>query len=314
MLNRKAVIDVGSSSIKFFLGELLEDGSLRTIFDENDIQRIGEGLRKTGEISPEAMARNIDALSRFAKKAKDNGADEIICIGTMALRNATNAVDFLKKARESCGVKVKVISGEEEARLSYLAVLSGLPIQDEKLVIFDTGGGSTEFVFGEGSKVSKRFSVDIGHIRITEKFFKNDPVLKEELDAAAAEIESVFTRYDVKGEINQMVGMGGTITAMGAVKHKMEIYKPEIIQGSKLTLCDIDTQVMDYSKKTIEERKNIVGLQPKRADVILAGSCILRAILKLLGANEVTISDRGIRHGLAFDRFVKKKVSYSLID
>ena len=313
-MSKKAVIDVGSSSIKFFMGELSEDGALSTIFDENDIQRIAEGLRKTGEISPEAMARNIEALSRFAKKARDNGADEILCIGTMALRNATNAVDFLKQARERCGVKVKVISGEEEARLSYLAVLSGLPIQDEKIVIFDTGGGSTEFVFGEGSKVSKRFSVDIGNIRITEKFFKNDPVLKEEMEKAAAEIENVFTRYDVRGEISQLVGMGGTVTAMGAVKHKMEAYRPEVIQGSKLTLEDIEAQVLDYSKKTIEERRQTVGLQPKRADVILAGACILRAILRLLGANEVTISDRGIRHGLAFDRFVKKKVSYSLID
>ena len=312
-MSRKAVIDVGSSSIKFFLGELSEDGSLKTIVDENDIQRIAEGLRETGEISPAAMERNIQALSRFAKKAVENGADEIICIGTMALRNATNAVDFLKKAREACGVKVKVISGEEEARLSYLAVLSGLPMQDEKIVIFDTGGGSTEFVFGEGSTVSKRFSVDIGNIRITEKFFKNDPVTQEEVEAAAKEIENIFTRYDVRGEINQLVGMGGTVTAMGAVKHKMEIYKPEVIHGSKLSLDDIEAQVLDYSNKTIEERRQIVGLQPKRADVILAGSCILRAILKLLGANEVTISDRGIRHGLAFDKFVKKRMSYSLI-
>ena len=313
-MSRKAIIDVGSSSIKFFLGELSENGALKTIVDENDIQRIAEGLRETGEISPEAMERNIEALSRFAKKARENGADEIICIGTMALRNATNAVDFLKKAREICGVKVKVISGEEEARLSYLAVLSGLPIQDEKIVIFDTGGGSTEFVFGEGSTVSKRFSVDLGNIRITEKFFKNDPVTQEEVENATKEIENILTRYDVRGEISQLVGMGGTVTSMGAVKHKMEFYQPDVIHGSKLTIEDIEAQVLDYSSKTIEERRKIVGLQPKRADVILAGSCILRAILKLLGAAEVTISDRGIRHGLAFDKFVKKRMSYSLID
>ena len=313
-MSRKAVIDVGSSSIKFFLGELSENGALKTIVDENDIQRIAEGLRETGEISPAAMERNIEALSRFAKKAKENGADEIICIGTMALRNATNAVDFLRKARETCGVKVKVISGEEEARLSYLAVLSGLPMQDEKIVIFDTGGGSTEFVFGEGSTVSKRFSVDLGNIRITEKFFKNDPVTKEEVEIAAKEIENIFTRYDVRGEINQLVGMGGTVTSMGAVKHRMEFYQPDVIHGSKLSIDDIEAQVLDYSSKTIEERRHIVGLQPKRADVILAGACILRAILRLLGAREVTISDRGIRHGLAFDKFVKKRMSYSLID
>ena len=312
-MSRKAVIDIGTSSIKFFLGELSDDGAMRTLFDENDIQRIGDGLRETGVISPAAMERNIEALSRFAKKARDNGADEILCIGTMALRNATNAVDFLKLARETCGVKVSVISGEEEARLSYLAAMSGLPIHEGKIVIFDLGGGSTEFVFGEGSAVNKRFSVDLGNIRITEKFFKSDPASPEEIQAAIDEIENTFTRYDVKGETAQLVGMGGTVTAMGAVKHRMSEYKADVIQGSKLTAQDIEAQFLDYSKKTVEERRRTVGLQPKRADVILAGCCILKAILKLLGAGEVTISDRGIRHGLAFDRFVKKTVSYSLI-
>ena len=312
-MSRKAVIDVGSSSIKFFLGELTEDGTLKTVFDENDIQRIGEGLRETGIISPEAMQRNIEALSRFAKKARENGADDVICIGTMALRNATNAVDFLRQAREVCGVKVSVISGEEEARLSYLAVLSGLPVFEEKIVIFDTGGGSTEFVFGEGNKVNKRFSIDIGSLRITEKFFKKDPVPEGDIARAVEEIESVFNRYDVKGEVSQLVGMGGTITSMGSVKHKMEQYDRKKIQGSKLTMDDIEEQILDYGKKTIEERRKIVGLQPKRADVILAGSLILRGILRQLGAGEVTISDKGIRHGLAFDRFVKKKMSYELI-
>ena len=312
-MNRKAVIDVGSSSIKFFLGEISEDGTLSTVLDENDIQRIGEGLRETGQISPEAMARNIEALSKFAKKATENGADEIICIGTMALRNATNAVDFIKQARDVCGLKLSVISGEEEARLSYLAVLSGLPVQDEKIVVFDTGGGSTEFVYGEGNTVNKRFSIDLGDLRITEKFFKSDPVSADDVKRATENIEKIFARHEVKGDGSRLVGMGGTVTNMASVKRKMEVYKPDIIQGSKLTLDDIEEQILDYSKKTIEERKQIVGLQSKRADIILAGACILRAIVELLGASEVTVSDKGIRHGLAFDRFVKKKLSYSLI-
>jgi len=288
------------------VGELAQDGTITTILDENDIARLGEGLRETGLISPDVMARNSEAIAMFAEKARANGADEIVCVGTMAMRNAKNANDFIKLANETSGVKLTVIPGEEEARLSYLAVLSGLPLQGGKLAIFDTGGGSTEFIFGEGSTVSKRFSVDLGAIRITEKHFKSDPVSQEDVNAALAEIDSCFDQNDITGKVTQLVGMGGTVTSMGAVKHKMVKYDPDVIQGSTLTLADVEEQITAYSSKTIEERKEITGLQPKRADVILAGACILKVIITRLGVDKLTISDRGLRHGMAFDMLKNK--------
>jgi len=305
-MSKKAIIDVGSNSIKFFLGDLATDGTLQTVIDENDIARLGEGLRETGQISPEAMQRNNEAIARFAEKARSNGAGEIVCVGTMALRNANNTADFIKLVKETSNVDLTVIPGEEEARLSYLAVLSGLTLQDGKLAIFDTGGGSTEFIFGEGKAVSKRFSVDLGAIRVTEKYFKADPVSKADVDAAIAEIDSTFKDSGVDGKVAQLVGMGGTVTSMGAVKHKMEKYDPDVIQGSTLTLADVEEQIEAYSSRTIEARKEITGLQPKRADVILAGACILKVIINRLGVNELTISDRGLRHGMAFDMLTKK--------
>ena len=305
-MNRKAIIDVGSNSIKFFLGELGSDGIIQTVMDENDIARLGEGLRETGVINTQAMERNNEAIKNFVQKARANGAEEIFCVGTMALRNAKNTDDFIKLVKETSGVTLSVISGEEEARLSYLAVLSGLPLQDGKLAIFDTGGGSTEFVFGEGSTVSKRFSVDLGSIRITEKHFQADPVSKQDVSAAIAEIDNIFGENEVCGNVTVLVGMGGTVTSMGAVKHKMAKYDPDVIQGSTLTLADVEAQIEAYSSKTIEERKEIVGLQPKRADVILAGACILKVIMSRLGVDKLTISDRGLRHGMAFDLFAKK--------
>ncbi|MCL2215750.1 MAG: Ppx/GppA family phosphatase [Defluviitaleaceae bacterium] len=305
-MSRKAIIDVGSNSIKFFLGEVGQDGTVQAVIDENDIVRLGEGLRETGVISTEAMRRNSEAISRFAEKARANGADEIVCVGTMALRNAKNTDEFVKLVKETSGIQLSVIPGGEEARLAYLAVLSGLPLQDGKLAIFDTGGGSTEFVFGECKAVSKRFSVDLGAIRITEKYFKADPVSKSDVSAAIQEIDSVFAENDVCGNVSQLVGMGGTVTSMGAVKHKMAKYDPDVIQGSTLTLTDVEEQIEAYSSRTIEERKDIVGLQPKRADVILAGACILKVIISRLGVDKLTISDRGLRHGMAFDMFAKK--------
>jgi exopolyphosphatase/guanosine-5'-triphosphate,3'-diphosphate pyrophosphatase len=184
-------------------------------------------------------------------------------------------------------------------------VLSGLRLQDGKLAIFDTGGGSTEFIFGEGSVGSRRFSADIGAIRITEKYFRAYPVTQESIDAAIKEIDAFLYENDVCGKVAQLVGMGGNVTSMGAVKHKMAKYDPNVIQGSTLTLAEIERQIQLYSSKTIEERKKIVGLQPKRAEVILAGACIIKVIVNRLGVDKLTISDRGLRHGIAFDMFAK---------
>ena len=304
-MNRKAIIDIGSNSVKFFVGELAEDKTIITVLDTNDIARLGEGLDKTGEIGAEAMQRNVTAIVNFANKAKELGVDEIVAVGTMALRKATNSADFVAKVQEACGVSVQIIPGEEEARLSYLAVLSALPLKEEKLVIFDTGGGSTEFIYGYGKTLEKRFSVNLGAVRITENYLNHSPIDEAGVNAALAQIDKEFAEAGVDGNPAFLVGMGGTVTSMGAVKHKMVKYDPDVIQGSTLTRSDIQEQIATYSSRTIEERRELPGLQPKRADVILAGACILDVITKRLGVEELTISDRGLRHGLAFDLFTK---------
>ena len=241
-------------------------------------------------------------MAAFAKEAIENGAEKIVSVGTMALRTAKNSADFVARVKELCGVEVQVIPGEEEARLSYLAVLSGLPLEEGgELVIFDTGGGSTEFIFGKGTELKNRFSVTLGGLIITENFFKDDPVAEGSVDAAIAYIDKEFAAAGVEGKPLQVVGMGGTVTSMGAVKHKMVKYNPDVIQGSTLTKEDVQEQVDTYAARTIEQRRELPGLQPERAGTILAGACILKDILARLDAPQLTISDRGLRHGLAFD-------------
>ncbi len=301
-MKRVAIIDIGTNSIKFFVGERNEDGTIQTILDKNDIAQLGEGLRETGVICPEALERNAQSVAAFAKEAIENGAEKIVSVGTMALRTAKNSADFVARVKELCGVEVQIIPGEEEARLSYLAVLSGLPLEEGgELVIFDTGGGSTEFIFGEGTTLKNRFSVNLGALIITENFFNDDPVKEGSVDAAIAYIDEEFAKAGVVGKPIQVVGMGGTVTSMGAVKHKMVKYNPDIIQGSTLTKEDVQEQVDTYAARTIEQRRELPGLQPKRAGTILAGACILKDILARLDAPQLTISDRGLRHGLAFD-------------
>ena len=304
-MKRAAIIDIGSNSIKFLVGEKRPDGAVKTVVDQNDVARLGEGLWESGVLSEAAMERNAQAVARFVKTAKEHSAEEIVCVGTMALRSAANGAEFVKRVRDLCGVEVRILPGEEEARLSYLAVLSGLPIPDGDMVVFDTGGGSTEFIFGRGAEVVKRFSVDLGAIRITERFFRDDPVKEGSVAAALQTIDAELAVAGVAGRPCKLVGMGGAVTTMGAVKHKMERYDPAVIQGLILTRADVTRQISQYSARTLAQRCELPGLQPKRADVILAGACILQSVMDRLSAQELTISDRGLRHGLAFELFQK---------
>ncbi len=306
MARRKAIIDVGTNSIKFCLAEETGNGSYNVLKDANDIARLGEGLKETGLIGPEPLERNAQSVANFAAEAKAAGADEVVAVGTMALRTAKNAAAFIARVKELCGVELKVLSGEEEAQNSYVAVMSGIPgAADADLVTMDTGGGSTEFVFGTAGKIVRKFSLNVGAVRFTEKYLSQMPVAPEKLAEAQTEIKKELSEGGVSGPVKFLVGMGGTVTSMASVKHKMAKYDPDVIQGSKLTLDDINAQIADYAAKTLDQRREIVGLQPKRADVILAGACIVRAVMELTGVSELTVSDRGLRHGLMYELFKK---------
>ena len=302
---KKAVIDIGTNSIKFCLAESAkQDGTFEVIKDANDIAKLGEGLKDTGLIGPEPLERNAQSVAAFAKEAREAGADETAVVGTMALRTARNTADFAKRVKELCGLEVRVIPGEEEAQLSYIAVMSGIAgAAAANLVTFDTGGGSTEFVFGEAGSIKRKFSLNIGAIRFTEAYLAQMPVPAAKLSEAQAQIRRELSEGGVTAGAKFLVGMGGNVTSIASVKHQMKVYDPNVIQGSKLTLADIDAQISDYAGKTLDERKTIVGLQPKRADVILAGACIVRQIMELTGVSELTVSDRGLRHGLLYRLF-----------
>jgi exopolyphosphatase/guanosine-5'-triphosphate,3'-diphosphate pyrophosphatase len=302
VMGAHAVIDIGTNSLKMHVAEV-RGGGVKVLGDFTEVTRLGEGLHETGKLSPEAMARTADAVASFQKKAVELGAGSIVAVGTMALRSASNASDFIGAVRERCGLDVEVVPGEEEARLSYLAVLSGLGAGDGRVVVFDTGGGSTEFIFGRGEEILERFSLDVGSRQPTEEFCKSDPVTESELAAMVAWLDERFGR--LKPGVGTLVGMGGTVTSLGAVKHRMKNYDPDVIQGSVLTLTEVERQVETFRSETMGERRETVGLMPKRADVILAGAAIVMTVMRRLGADELTISDRGLRHGLFYDRFVR---------
>ena len=303
-MNKYAILDIGTNSIKFFLFSIKNRKSA-TIIDTNNISRLGEGLLKTGIISDEAMNRNIEALREFMKSAEEENVKEITAVGTMCLRTAKNSDVFLKKVKDELGLTIKVIPGEEEARLSYLAVLSTIGNTDKNVVVFDTGGGSTEFIFGKGTNLNSRISLNLGAVHPTEEFLISDPVTNDELKKMQDHMLDFFGKRITNKRADYLIGIGGTVTSMGAVMHKMVKYDPKIIQGSQMSLEEVKKQIDLYKNKTIEERKQIPGLQPKRADVILAGAGIINTIMEIFKIDSFTISDRGLRHGLMFDKYLK---------
>jgi len=300
-MDQLAVIDVGSNSVKFYVCRRMKDGSIQTLIDKSSISRLGEGLMETGRIHEASLERNARAVSEFAAEARENGVEKIVGVGTMALRSAENGHDFVSRVRELSGVEIKMISGDEEARLSYLAALSGMALPEGELAVFDTGGGSTEFIFGEGTKIRRRFSVNLGALRITEKYFRDDPVREGSVEKALREIDREFSRAGVTGNPTAIIGIGGAVTSLGAVKHQMEQYRPALLQGTALGKADIEAQIAAYRTKTIAQRRQMPGLQPKRADIILAGACIVGSIVTRLNKDALTISVRGLRHGLAWE-------------
>ncbi len=302
-MKKYAILDIGTNSIKFYLTSV-ENGKVNVIKDTNNISRLGEGLLKTGKISDAAMERNIEALSAFLEIARSENTSEIVAVGTMCLRTAANSNVFLDKTRQELNLNIEVIDGEEEARLSYLAVISTIGITDKKIVVFDTGGGSTEFIFGKGNEILKKISLDIGAISPTENFLHSDPVTKIELENMQNFIKDFFKKHDLESDADILFGIGGTVTTMGAIKHRMIKYDPEKIQGSKLKLEEINHQIEMFTSKTIAARKQIPGLQPKRADVILAGAVIVKNIMEIFKKDSFIVNDRGLRHGILYDRFL----------
>jgi exopolyphosphatase / guanosine-5'-triphosphate,3'-diphosphate pyrophosphatase len=300
---RYAVIDVGTNSVKFHIGEHSADGERRTIVDRAEVTRLGEGLDETGELWDEAMVRTIEAIAGMVEAAQRNGVEAIAAVGTAGLRIAANSAEFVEAVRERAGVEIEVISAEEEARLAYLAAKASLRFGSGSLTVFDTGGGSTEFTFGHVDRVQEQFSVNVGAVRLTEHYGLDRAIEEDTLASGFDAIAEELSVLDGRTTPDDLVGMGGAVTNLAAVKLQLETYDPDAVQGTALDRDEVDRQIELYRTRDAEERRSIVGLQPKRAEIILAGACIVRTVLDKLGRDSLTVSDRGLRHGLLVERF-----------
>ena len=300
---RYAVLDVGTNSVKFHVAEAGADGLWNAVTDRAEMTRLGEGLNEGGSITKEAAARTAAAIKGMAEEAYQAGCIAVAAVGTAGLRMAANSAEVLELIRATTGVKVDIITGEEESRLAYLAVRRGLPLANGSLVVFDTGGGSSQFTFGNHDVVSERFSVNVGAVRYTERYGLDGVVPSDVLSQAMKTIAGDLSRIAGRPQPETLVAMGGAVTNIAAVSCGMATYDPDKIQGAVLERDEIDRQISLYRSTPLDERRAIVGLQPKRAEVILAGACIIRVVMEMLSKNELKVSDRGLRHGLLAERF-----------
>ena len=303
MTRRYAAIDVGTNSVKLHVGELLDDGEWRTVVDRSEITRLGAGVHETGRLGEEPLRRTVDAIALLAGVAREDSAEAIVVVGTAGLRQASNADEFLAAVRERAGVEVEVISGDEEARLSYLAAAEALHLGEGRLGVFETGGGSSQFTFGEGGRVEERFSLDLGAVPVTERFGLDQAVDEETVAAARTEIASQLGALEGRPPLDVLAGIGGAITNLAGVQLGLERYEPGRVRGLELKAAEVDRQIELYRTRDAEERRSIRGLQPKRAEVILAGACIVRTVLAELRRGSLTVSDQGLRHGVLLERF-----------
>ena len=300
---RAGAIDVGTNSVKFHVGERADEG-WRQVVDRADVTRLGEGVADDGSIGAAALDRTAAAIATMADEAREVGVGAILAVGTAGLRAARNRAEALAAIRAASGLDVGVVDGEEEARLAYLGARSGLALPEGALAVVDTGGGSTQFTLGTDASVTDRWSVPIGAVRITERFglagAVDAAVVREALDAIAAELAPTLEGHATP---EALVAMGGAVTNLVAVRLGLDPYDPDRVQGATLELDEIDRQIQAFRVLDADGRRRLPGLQPGRAEVILAGACIVRSVLAALGRRSLTVSDRGLRHGLLLDRF-----------
>lgn len=303
---RVAVIDVGTNSVKLCVGEPTQSGAWRYLVDRSFVTRLGEGLAENGTITDAAVERTIAAIEAMVAEARALDATAIVALGTAGLRAAGNASQVIANIAARTGIRIEVISGEEESRLAFLGVGPDLAIGDEALVVFDTGGGSTQFTFGRGDRVDERFSLPVGAVRFTERFGLDKAVSAERLREARAAIRDELAPAGDRPAPDALVGIGGAVTNLVAVQLALDPYDPDVVRGTRLDADELERQIERYRTQDLEARRSTVGLQPGRSDVILAGACIVRSVMDVLGRSSLVVSDRGLRHGALIDRFGRR--------
>jgi exopolyphosphatase / guanosine-5'-triphosphate,3'-diphosphate pyrophosphatase len=294
---RVAAIDVGTNTALLTIADVDKGGAV-AVEERAEIVRLGEGLDRTGRLSPPAIARTWAVLDDYVARIAASGCTSVRAVATEAVRKASNGSDFVAGANTrlgSVGGTLEVIDGEREARLSWRAVRASFPALAGPRTVLDIGGGSTELIVGE-HEVGSMVSLPIGSVRLTERLIAHDPPSDEERARVAVAVdEALAAAPQPRGAL---VGIAGTVTTLAAMAQRLTDYDGARVHGTRLLRRTVDEMVAMLGATALADKRRTPGLDPGRADVIFAGAVILQRVMDRAGADECIVSDRGIRWGL----------------
>jgi exopolyphosphatase/guanosine-5'-triphosphate,3'-diphosphate pyrophosphatase len=298
---RVAAIDCGTNSIRLLVAD--DDGSrLADVHRELRIVRLGQGVDRTGRLAPDAIERTRAALADYAATIADAGAQRVRMVATSATRDAENRGDFVEMVRATLGTDPEVITGQEEAELTFAGAVAGLEADDARVLVADIGGGSTELVLGEGAQVISAYSMDVGCVRMTERHLDGDPPTPDQVERVVADVRSAIAtaRRTVPVEsAARFVGVAGTVTTVAAIALDLRRYEADAIHGRVISAADVHDVTARLLAMTHDQRAALPVMHPGRVDVIGAGALVLRTLVEEIGAGEVIASEHDILDGIA---------------
>jgi exopolyphosphatase / guanosine-5'-triphosphate,3'-diphosphate pyrophosphatase len=302
-VNRLAAVDIGTNSVRLLVADVDGDGEnakLHTLDRRMRITRLGQGVDRTRALAPDAIDRTVDVLREYRGALDEHGVASVRATATSAARDATNRDELFTRVHDALGVEPELLSGEEEARLSFLGATAELDAPAPYLVV-DIGGGSTEFVLGTDAPTGL-VSLDLGCVRITEQFLHSDPPAPEELSNAVAAVRDLVADVPrvVPGvsDAATLVGLAGTITTVAAIEQGLPEYDPERIHHFRLDRAAVEDVFRTLATESAAQRAHNPGLEPGRVDVIVGGVVVLVGILRVLGFDTVLVSEADILDGL----------------
>jgi exopolyphosphatase / guanosine-5'-triphosphate,3'-diphosphate pyrophosphatase len=293
--------DVGTNTVLMLAVEYGGAGAPRVLADLARITRLGRGVDRSGRLDPASADLTLATIEEFARRARELGVERIVAVATAALRDAADGREFIARVRERAGVTLEIISGLNEARLSHLAVRRGLDLDPAaRLLIVDIGGGSTELIWAEPERELAAVSLQIGSVRLTERCVRSDPPSDSDVAALRDTVDGALDALAWTLRPERLVGIAGTVTTVCAVALGLETYDHAAVHGHALARAEVERALELFRSRRLAERKLLPGLLAARADVIFAGATILERVMTRFGVDEVTVSDQGVRWGLAW--------------
>ncbi len=297
---RLAAIDVGSNSIRLIVAEVEDDGSYRVLDDERETTRLAAGLSQTGSLSPEAVAKSIEAIGRMKAIADGLRVRDLRAIATSAVREADNGLNFCQDVLNGVGVSIEIITPEQEAQYAFRSAARHFPLNGHPAAIVDIGGGSVEVVLAAGTVVDEVYSLPLGAVRVTERFGTDEPLKKGDRKDICAAIDREIERRVGKPPLwpQVMIGSGGTFTTLADIALVRRRDAALTVQGFRLPVAEVEMLLDQLTRITVKERREMPGMNPARADIIVAGALVLTRLAKHFRCEEFWIHEKGIRDGL----------------